>query len=91
MAKPLAGKRAFEAMGRRASSMGLPLNHKRMEQRGWPMWARSAWARGWIQQPSSRQLTKQIVQGFVDESVLRGVTLCVTVDRFLDSGKGGEA
>ncbi len=54
------------------------------------MWARSAWVRGWIQQPSSRQLTKQIVQGFVDESVLRGVTLCVTVDRFLDSGKEGD-
>lgn len=62
-----------------------------MERLGWPMWARSAWARGWIQQPSSRQLTKQIVQGFVDESVRRGVPLRVTVDRFLDSGKGGEA
>ncbi|WP_369055008.1 hypothetical protein, partial [Burkholderia gladioli] len=84
MAKPLAGKRAFEAMGRRASSMGLPLNHKRMEKRGWPMWARSAWARGWIQQPSSRQLTEQIVQGFVDESVRDGVPLRTTVARFLN-------
>lgn len=55
------------------------------------MWARSAWARGWIKQPSSRQLTEQLVQGFVDESVRRGVPLRVTVDRLLDSGKGGEA
>jgi hypothetical protein len=87
MSKPLAGKRAFEAMGRRASSAGLPLIHKRMERIGWPMWARSAYARGWIQQPSSQQLTARTVQAFVDKSVRDGVSLSVTVDRFLEEMK----
>ncbi|MBB5444607.1 MULTISPECIES: hypothetical protein [unclassified Paraburkholderia] len=81
--KPLAGKRAFEAMGRRAASMGMPLLHKRLERLGWPMWARSAYARGWIQQPSKRQQTERVVQGFIDRSIRDGVSLCVTVDRFV--------
>jgi hypothetical protein len=50
MGKPLAGKKAFEAMGRRACSIGLPLNAYRSHRISWPTWAREAWARGWIVQ-----------------------------------------
>ncbi|WP_228877628.1 hypothetical protein [Paraburkholderia saeva] len=83
-AKAITGKRAFEAMGRRAASAGLPLLQGRMERLGWPMWARSAYARGWIQQPSPEQLTDILVNGFVVRSVRDGVSLCATVDRFLE-------
>lgn len=50
MGKPLAGKRAFEAMGRSAKSRNLPLNHQRQMRLAWPKWARQAWAAGWIMQ-----------------------------------------
>lgn len=85
MAKPLAGKRLFEAWGRSASSRGLPLIHKRLERRPWPMWARSAWARGWIMQPSPRQQTERIVQSFQDEADRKGLTLRETVSAFLEA------
>ena len=47
MSKPLAGKRAFEAMGRRAQSLGLPSIHGRAQRQQWPLWARTAFAAGW--------------------------------------------
>ncbi|TDV39575.1 hypothetical protein C7405_101694 [Paraburkholderia caballeronis] len=90
MGKPLSGKRAFEAMGRRASATGLPLLLKRMERLGWPRWAREAYARGWIQQQTSRQRTERIVQTFVDKSVRDGISLKVTVDRFLADMREGD-
>ena len=83
MSKPLAGARWFEAQGRRAFSMGLPLNWKRHESQVWPMWARCAWARGWIQQGTPRQHTEMIVQSFEDEAMRTRTTLRQTVDRFL--------
>ncbi|WP_186202337.1 hypothetical protein [Burkholderia gladioli] len=84
MAKPLAGKRAFEAMGRRAATLRQPLNHHRMERLGWPVWARTAFTRGWMLQPSPGQQAKRTVQAFVEKSIRDGVSLRVTVDRFLD-------
>lgn len=50
MAKKLAGKRWFEALGRRAASKGLPSIHGRSARQKWPMWARQAYARGWLVQ-----------------------------------------
>lgn len=50
MGKPLAGRRAFEAMGRRARSQGLSIATGRSIRTTWPDWARSAWAAGWIMQ-----------------------------------------
>lgn len=55
MAKPLAGKRWFEAMGRRASSKGLAALHGRQDRQRWPMWARQAYAAGWLRQQHSRR------------------------------------
>lgn len=54
MTKPLAGKRLFEAMGRRDQSLGRPMLYRRGERVWWPKWARSAWARGWINQGQTR-------------------------------------
>lgn len=50
MKKPLAGKRYFEAMGRRAASQKMPIHYDRIARQQWPMWARQAWARGWLDQ-----------------------------------------
>lgn len=66
MSKPLAGKRAFEAMGRRAQSMGFPLIHKRLERTGWPLWARAAWARGWIYNFSKRALSERLAEKIME-------------------------
>ncbi|WP_423459929.1 hypothetical protein [Ottowia sp. VDI28] len=88
MRTPLAGKAWFEARGRRAYSLGLPMNHNRHEQQRWPMWARCAWARGWLFQQPSRQLTESIVSSFEEEAERTGTTLRATVDRFLASTKG---
>lgn len=52
MRKPLAGRRAFEAMGRSAASRGEHPNHSYRQRRVWLEWAVCAWARGWlVQQP----------------------------------------
>lgn len=75
MAKPLAGTARFETMGRSAQSRGLPLIYGRLERRPWPMWARAAWARGWLYQQTRRQATEAIVQSFEDEATRRGVPL----------------
>lgn len=48
MTKPLAGKRYFEALGRRHESLGLP--YLRAATLGWPLWARRAYCRGRIYQ-----------------------------------------
>ena len=48
MSSPLAGRRAFEAMGRRDASNGLPLIAMRAKRRGWPRWAQEAFAFGWL-------------------------------------------
>ncbi len=88
MRKPLSGKEWFEARGRRAQSLGLPMNHKRHEQQSWPMWARCAWARGWLYQQTGRQLTESIANSFEDEAVRTGRTLRATVNEFLASTKG---
>jgi len=50
MTKPLAGKRAFEAMGRSARDRGLGISQGRASSLEWPQWARRAWAAGWIMQ-----------------------------------------
>lgn len=54
MAKPLAGNRWFEAMGRRASSKGLAAMHGRQDRQRWPIWARQAYAAGWLRQQHTR-------------------------------------
>lgn len=43
MSKPIAGKRWFEAMGRRSTSLGLPRDTRFY---GWPKWAQQAFMRG---------------------------------------------
>lgn len=88
MGKPLSGKAWFEAQGRRAQSLGLPMNFKRHEHQRWPMWARSAWARGWLFQQTGRQLTESIVTSFEEEAERTGKTLRATVNDFLSSTKG---
>ena len=50
MSRPLAGKRYFEALGRSAYSRGLSLSYDRPARLRWPMWARTAWAKGWLMQ-----------------------------------------
>lgn len=61
MAKKLAGKRWFEALGRRAKSQGKPMLSERMERSKWPMWARRAYTCGWLDQGTVRatQAAKQ--------------------------------
>lgn len=83
MKKPLSGARWFEAQGRSAFSRGLPLNYMRAVNARLPMWARSAWARGWITQGSGKQLTQVIVSGFESEAKERGTSLRETVSSFL--------
>lgn len=75
----------FEAEGRRAQSKGLPLNWQRHERQPLPVWARSAWARGWLYQQTGRQLTESIVQSFEEEASRTGRTLRATVTDFLNS------
>ncbi|MBH2008347.1 MAG: hypothetical protein I8H71_01470 [Xanthomonadaceae bacterium] len=84
MSKQLAGARWFEAQGRRAFSQGKALDWQRHQRNYWPMWARCAWARGWIQQGNGRQLTEMIVQSFEDEAQRTGCSLRATVDAFLN-------
>lgn len=85
MSKALTGKRWFEAQGRRAQSLGYPLNSKRLERSLWPMWARCAWARGWIHQQTAKQATACIVQSFEDEARRTNRTLRETVTTFLQA------
>jgi hypothetical protein len=59
MAKPLAGKRAFEAMGRRARSLGTSILIGRAARNSWPQWARSAWSAGWINQAGRHAQNEQ--------------------------------
>ncbi|VWD40235.1 hypothetical protein BLA17378_07987 [Burkholderia aenigmatica] len=44
--KPLAGARAFEALGRRAQALGQPMTLR--GKGNWPDWARSAYVRGHV-------------------------------------------
>ena len=83
MKKPLAGKRYFEATGRRAASQGKPILHDRIARQAWPMWARAAWTRGWIMQPSPRENTERIVCRFEQQAKREGKTLQQTVTNFL--------
>lgn len=85
MGKPLAGKAWFEALGRRAYTQGLPLDYQRAMRNHWPMWARSAWARGWLYQQPPRALTESIVASFEAEARTTGRTLRQTVTQFLDT------
>lgn len=48
MKKPLAGRRAFEARGRRAQSQGIPCLSIHAIGRDWPHWAREAWISGHV-------------------------------------------
>lgn len=84
MSKRLAGKRYFEALGRSAQSRGLPIIYERAKRNQWPMWARCAWARGWLHQQTSRQLTESIVQGFERDAAARGVPLRQHVTEFIE-------
>lgn len=43
----------FEGLGRSAFARGLPLNDRRNTRLSWPMFARSAWSRGWLEQGST--------------------------------------
>lgn len=54
MAKKLAGKRWFEALGRRAKSEEKPILHWRVQRMEWPMWARRAWVSGYLDQGTRR-------------------------------------
>lgn len=85
MGKPLAGKALFEAMGRRAYTQGRPITYQRSMRNHWPMWARSAWARGWIYQQPTRALTESIVESFECEAEATGRTLRETVEHFLET------
>lgn len=58
MAKPLAGRRAFEAMGRSAAARRLPLRFGYGARRGWPEWARIAYIGGWLDQAVPRHQRK---------------------------------
>lgn len=46
MSKPLAGKRWFEALGRRHESTGISYLSQRAAMWGWPLWAKRAYCRG---------------------------------------------
>ncbi len=85
MGDSLAGKAWFEALGRRAYTQGFPLDYQRAMRNHWPMWARSAWARGWLYQQPSRALTQSIVASFEAEARTTGKTLRKTVTDFLDA------
>lgn len=50
MAKPLAGKRWFEALGRRHESLGIRYLAQRSAMHGWPLWAKRAYCRGRLNQ-----------------------------------------
>lgn len=84
MGKPLSGKKLFEAMGRRAYTQGLPITYERAMRNHWPMWARSAWARGWLyQQPARAQPAPQpLPASHVDE-------LDATIDAARAAQEGG--
>lgn len=43
-------KAYFEALGRSASSRGLPITETRIMRQEWPRFAREAWAAGWLMQ-----------------------------------------
>lgn len=85
MGKPLAGSAWFEALGRRAYTQGLPLNYEHSMRNKWPMFARCAWARGWLFQQPPRAATKSIVESFEREAAATGRTLRETVNHFLDA------
>lgn len=50
MAKPLSGRRWFEALGRRHKSLGIRYLLQRQAMHSWPMWARRAYCRGRLYQ-----------------------------------------
>ena len=52
MKKPLAGKKAFEAMGRRHTSLNLPRMFYDFYR--WPQWAQQAFMRGKMLQHPNR-------------------------------------
>lgn len=56
--KPLAGKRWFEALGRRASSRGEAM-FLGQERQLWPLWARHAYTDGWLFQEISKAAQAQ--------------------------------
>lgn len=85
MGKQLSGKAWFEAQGRRAYTQGLPLNYERAVRNSWPMWARCAWARGWLYQQPAHAATESIVTSFEREAAATGRILRETVHQFLES------
>jgi hypothetical protein len=84
MSKPLAGKRWFEALGRSEYSQGLPINYRRSLRARWPMWARSAWARGWLHQQTRKQLTESIVTELLDRAKREGKTVPKLLDDLIN-------
>lgn len=50
MKRPPAGRRAFEALGRRHEAIGLPYLTFRSCTLSWPMWARRAYCSGRLNQ-----------------------------------------
>lgn len=83
MSKPLVGKRYFEALGRSAKSHGQPLHWQRRERQPWPMWARTAWARGWLFQQSGKESTAAIIASFDEEAARKGIPLQQCVEQFI--------
>lgn len=70
--KPLSGKRWFEAMGRRAYSIGEALPVTRQKRKKWPMWAQHAFVAGWFKQGSSRALAKHYERSQLHASAWEG-------------------
>lgn len=44
----------FNALGRSDRSRGIGISRRNLERKGWPMWARAAYTRGWLDQELRR-------------------------------------
>lgn len=89
MAKRTSGKAYFEALGRSAASRGMPITLHRIRRNAWPLWAREAWARGWLSQPSERNQTMRIVKVLELRASESGRTVSQEVERYLGGANHG--
>lgn len=65
MSKRVAGKRWFEALGRRHESLGITVQESKSIRVLWPFWARQAYFRGRLNQIGTLELSKNTEKAMV--------------------------
>lgn len=63
MRKPLAGRRAFKAMGHSDAARNIPLRQTRAARHALPDWAYNAYSAGWLEGMNARIYLDLVTEG----------------------------